>query len=71
MNQAEWIEHIPAVYRENYRKAVGLGQKPSKAEALRAKCLDCVCWERAEVRDCTSQNCPLWVHRPYATKNKR
>ena len=71
MNQHEWIDHIPEVYQGNYKKAVGIGQNPSKAEAIKAKCLDCVNWERTEVRDCTAKNCPLWTHRPYAIKNKR
>ena len=32
-------------------------QKMSRAKAV--KCLDCCCWDSAEVRRCTSVNCPL------------
>lgn len=34
-------------------------QKMSRAKAVREKCLDCCCWDSAEVRRCTSVNCPL------------
>jgi len=37
-------------------------------KAVRAKCLDCVCDQMAEVRVCPSKTCPLWLfrmgHRP-------
>ena len=31
--------------------------------AIRAKCIDCCCGQRAEVRQCTAQRCPLWPYR--------
>ena len=71
MSQQEWVDHIPKEsHRRNYEKAVGIGQKASKAAAVKAKCLDCSCWDYIMVRDCTAQHCPLWPHRPYAAKNK-
>ncbi len=37
-------------------------------KAIRAKCLDCVCDQVAEVRACPSKTCSLWMfrmgHRP-------
>ena len=37
-------------------------------KAIRAKCLDCCCYQRAEVRACSAKTCPLWLfrmgHRP-------
>lgn len=39
--------------------------RPSKALALKAKCLDCSGWQVAEIRDCPSVTCPLWRVRPY------
>jgi hypothetical protein len=30
------------------------------SKAIRAKCLDCVCWQPSEVRECTTVTCPLW-----------
>lgn len=31
--------------------------------AIRAKCLDCCCGVRAEVRGCRIEHCPLWPYR--------
>ena len=47
--------------------------KPTRANAIRAKCAECVGCSRegtepgfrATIRDCTSQRCPLWQFRPY------
>lgn len=35
----------------------------TRAKAIRAKCLDCMCNQRAEVRACTTKTCPLWIYR--------
>ena len=32
-------------------------------KAIRAKCLDCVCWQPKEVRLCPSEKCPLHPYR--------
>lgn len=32
-------------------------------KAIRAKCLDCCCENKMEVRLCTVQNCPLFPYR--------
>lgn len=34
-------------------------------EAIRDKCLDCTCEQRAEIKLCPVTKCPLWKHRPY------
>ena len=34
-------------------------------EAIRDKCLDCTCDQRAEIKMCPVTKCPLWKHRPY------
>jgi len=31
--------------------------------AIRAKCMDCVCFQQAEVRECTAIQCPLHPYR--------
>ena len=36
--------------------------------AINAKCYDCCCGERKEVRECTITDCPLWNLRPWKTK---
>lgn len=38
-------------------------KKTTPLRAIRAKCLDCCCWQPKEVRLCTSVECPLWLYR--------
>jgi hypothetical protein len=63
---------IPAKHNEAYRRNYdnALSGKSLKA-AIKAHCLDCMGWERAEVRDCTVVSCSLWLYRPYRTKIKK
>lgn len=56
---------IPELWKKLFDKAYGGN---SKASALKAKCLDCSCFNREEVRSCTVQTCPLWIYRPYQNK---
>lgn len=35
----------------------------SPLKAIRAKCIDCCCGNKAEVRLCPSEKCPLWPFR--------
>ena len=35
----------------------------SPLKAIRAKCLDCSCYQISEVRLCEAVNCPLWPFR--------
>jgi len=37
----------------------------SKTACIKAKCLDCSCWQRIEITNCTVLTCPLWLVRPY------
>ncbi len=32
-------------------------------KAIRAKCLDCSCWQVKEIRECPVNLCPLWHYR--------
>lgn len=57
----EYLERVPASCQGIYKKAYG----GSKANAVKAKCLDCTCNQRDEVRNCTAVTCPLWIVRPY------
>lgn len=41
-----------------------LGRLSTK-RAIKAKCLECVGYARAEVTNCPSVGCPLYSHRPY------
>lgn len=35
----------------------------SPLKAIRAKCIDCCCGSKHEVKMCTAKNCPLWLFR--------
>lgn len=65
--QKQWMEKIPQIYQANYKKAI---DGKSKAAAVKAKCLDCCCWQRTEIADCLVDTCPLWPYRPYRNAEK-
>jgi len=67
-----------AQYKRNYNKHFGIVKavpdetedtgfvsKKMLREAIRDKCLDCTCEQRAEIKLCPVTKCPLWKHRPY------
>jgi len=56
------LEEAPTTCRGILERAYG---GKSKAAALKAFCLHCVGYIRADVRDCTSYGCPLHPYRPY------
>jgi len=56
---------MPKVHRHNYDKAVS--GKSMKA-ATKAFCLECVQWQKEEVRLCSSLACPLYPYRPYKNR---
>jgi hypothetical protein len=56
------LADVPEKYRQLYNRAVG-GQ--SKTDAIHANCLICRGWEKEEVRNCTSPDCPMFPYRPY------
>lgn len=39
----------------------------SRTTAIKAMCLRCVGYVRADVRGCTALGCPLWGFRPFQT----
>lgn len=55
---------MPKVYRGVYDRAMR-GQ--SKSAAIHAFCLECMSWQREQVRLCTSYACPLFPYRPYSS----
>lgn len=42
--------------------------KTSKAAAIKAMCLQCTGFDRKTIRDCQSEDCALWPHRPFQTE---
>ena len=56
------LNDIPINYKNNYIKAVS---GKSRTAAVKAFCLECMGWQREEVRNCTSVACPLYLYRSY------
>jgi len=59
---AERRAQMPRAYRATYDRAVG---GKSLRAAINSFCLECVCWQIQEIRDCTDIACPLYAVRPY------
>lgn len=38
-------------------------ERISRGKAIRAKCIDCCCGQKNEVRLCPAKDCPLWPYR--------
>lgn len=38
-------------------------KKLTPMKAIRAKCLDCCCWQANEVKLCQVKDCPLYIYR--------
>ncbi len=63
---AVWRENIPDVFHGSYRKQYDKAiSRQSMRAAINSKCLDCMCWQQAEVKRCDIVTCPLHPYRPY------
>lgn len=38
-------------------------KKLTPIKAIRAKCIDCMCFQPSEVKRCPSTDCPLYIYR--------
>jgi hypothetical protein len=56
------LAEIPKKYRKIYKKAV---ETNNKTEAVKAFCLECVCWQKSEIINCSCLACPLYGLRPF------
>lgn len=56
---------MPKVYRGIYDRAVS---GKSLRACINSFCLECVCWQKKEVRLCTSLACSMYAVRPYQKK---
>lgn len=64
--QRDYINTVPT-------SAVGIIERAfsktaPRSNAIKAKCLSCTNFERAEVRNCTVTICPLHAYRPFQVK---
>lgn len=64
---AAYLETVPASARGIVERAL-LGQ--SRATAVKAKCLTCTNFDRAEIADCPVTICPLHPYRPFQDKSE-
>ncbi len=66
MNQAE--EQVAKIVKRALAK-----KNVSPIKAIRAKCLDCTCYQVTEVKLCPAKDCPLWMFRlgKNTTRKKR
>jgi len=58
----ERLKQIPKSYRSAYRKAM---RGRSLRAAVNSFCLECVGYQREEVKICPDKGCPLYPYRPY------
>jgi hypothetical protein len=66
----EYVQKAPVTQQGTLRRAL-LGNV-SPRMAIKAKCLVCSNFERAEVENCTVRLCPLWAYRPFqGTRGER
>ena len=54
--------NIPEQYQGLYKKAMS---GKSRTAAVKAKCLECCCWEMGETKDCKVPACPLYPYNHY------
>jgi hypothetical protein len=55
--------NVPIQHRPLYLKV--LTGKPTRTDAVKAFCLECVGWAKKEVANCSSIACPLHSFRPF------
>lgn len=63
----EMSSQIPIKYQPLLARATNVENK-SKADAIKAFCLQCVDYRYKRVRDCGAKQCPLYQVRPYQVK---
>jgi len=59
---AERRADTPVSCRKNYDKAMSGKSRPAGVKAF---CLECMGWDKGEVKACDTVQCPLFPYRPY------
>ena len=65
---AQRVSQMPKSARAGYLKTTR--GKASPRAAIKAFCLECIGFERAEIAKCTGWGCPLWMYRPWKKEQK-
>ena len=63
---SKYLEAVPVSARGCLTRA--MGKTGGRMNAIKAKCLDCSGWDRAEIADCLVLTCPLHPWRPFQVK---
>jgi len=63
MSITKKADKMPGIYRKNYLAVVE--GKASPRNAIKAFCIECMGYVRAEVTNCETIDCPLNLYRPY------
>ncbi|KKN51314.1 hypothetical protein LCGC14_0624220 [marine sediment metagenome] len=63
MSITKKADEMPGIYRKNYLAVVS--GKASPRNAVKAFCIECMGYNRAEVTNCDTIECPLNLYRPY------
>lgn len=66
VSQTKKAKGIPIKYRSSFITAIGGTASPRGA--IKAFCLECMGYNLAEVKQCDTCNCPLFLYRPYQDK---
>lgn len=67
-----YLNNIPKLHSGLFDRVLLSAQKASRAEAVKAKCIDCMGFENVanRVRECSAVTCPLYHFRPYQDKSE-
>lgn len=60
---AKMLGTAPVSARSTLERAFAGSASPRAA--IKAKCLECLNFDRAAIRVCSGYSCPLWRYRPY------
>lgn len=63
----KFMDTVPQLHKSKFEKAFAGN---SKANALKAKCLECSNFIKEEVKLCPIVLCPLHEYRPYQSKSR-
>lgn len=55
----ELVKTLPSSMHKLFFRVYSTNRTASKA--IKAKCLDCCCYDRDEVKQCTVESCPLYL----------
>ena len=60
--------NVPETYQNLYKQAMS---GKSRTAGVKAKCLDCCCWQRSEAQDCQVPTCPLYPYNHYQMRARK